>query len=202
VPTDAEISWISPIQLDYVAAMADEAQLLKILRKQLRDAIASQGFSAVDLARCVYVVRMGGPFIVAYPCADSPVLYVGRGNAPSRLASHLGKWLHAAHKFGSGVGIELRICVPRRRKRADFFKCVEADLIGWFQAKYGAIPFFNSRREPKWEGCVDYNPTSEADLRRALGVGRGNRPQWAIRPLPSNTTHDVYQKGIDPSIFA
>ena len=177
--------------------MAEEERLLRVLRNQLRSAIAEQRFGAEPMKRCVYVVRMKGPVVIAYPKADSPVLYVGRGDAPTRLASHLGNWLHTAHKFGSGVGIELRICVPRRRGRSDFFKNVEADMIVWFQRKYGAIPFFNSRREKKWEDKVRYPPSSRSDLNRALGVGSGNRPQRAIRPLPSNDAYPGFHKGLD-----
>jgi hypothetical protein len=95
----------------------------------------------------------------------------------------------------------LRICVPRRRSRAEFFKNVEADMILWFRRKYGAIPFFNSRRELKWENQVKYPPASRADLNRALGVGSGNRPEWAIRPLPSNEAYDVFHKGLDWASF-
>jgi hypothetical protein len=201
VPSEAEISWADPIVLDFVAAMEDKDRLLRLLRKQLRDAIAEQRFVPTDLKRCVYVVRMRGPVVVAYPVRNSPVLYVGRGDAPGRLATHLGNWMREVHKFGSGVGVELRICVPRRRKRQDFYKYVEADLIHWFQKKYGAIPFFNSRREQQWESCVEYSATSERELRQALGVGSGNRPQWAIRPLPANEGYEVFHKGFDPGVW-
>lgn len=195
------ISWIDPIRLDYSAAL-QKAALLKALRKQLREGILrQQAFTESDLDRCVYVVRMKGPVVIAYPWADSPVLYVGRGQAPKRLASHLKKWLHDAHRFGSEVGVELRICVPRRTNRVDFFKNVEADLIDWFEEKNGAIPFFNSRRETSWAGKVNYLPTQRTDLARALGVGSGNRPEWAVRPLRSNANVDVYHRGLHPNAW-
>jgi len=195
------ISWIDPIQLDYSAAQ-QEAAILKALRRQLRDGMLAQsGFSDRDLDRCVYVIRMTGPVVVAYPWDNSPVLYVGRGQAPKRLAAHLKNWLHEAHRFGSKVGVELRICVPRRTNRADFFKNVEADLIDWFRQKNGAIPFFNSRRETSYAGRVDYLPTQIKDLRRALGVGSGNRPEWAVRPLRSNSNVGVYYTGIHPDAW-
>ncbi len=201
MPSEAEISWTDPIQLNFVEALTEEGRLLRKLRKQLRDALAEQGFAPDDLRRCVYIVRMRGPVLVAYPRGNSPVLYVGRGDAPGRLANHLGRWLHAVHKFGSGVDVELRICVPRRRGRRDFFKCVEGDLIHWFQQRYGSIPFFNSRREQLWEGRVSYFPTSKRELRQALSVGSGNRPQWAIRPLPANPRYEVFHKGLDPELL-
>lgn len=192
--SEAEIAWIDPIHLTY---LSDEGRLLTALRRQLREAIEAQGFAKGDLERCVYIIRVRGTVVVAYPQDDSPVLYVGRGDAPSRLASHLKKWLHTAHKFGSEVGVEIRICIPRRKKRTDFFKNVEADLIRWFYDKYGAIPFFNSRLETHWEGKVEYSTTSERALRQALSVGSGNRPQWAIRPRPANPAYDVFHKGVD-----
>lgn len=195
------ISWIDPIKLDYSGAQ-QETTILKGLRRQLRAGILSQSsFSEQDLDRCVYVVRMTGTVVVAYPWDDSPVLYVGRGKAPNRLAAHLKNWLHEAHRFGSKVGVELRICVPRRTNRADFFKNVEADLIDWFEQKNGAIPFFNSRRETRFAGKVDYLPTQVKDLRRALGVGSGNRPEWAVRPLMSNSNVGVYYKGLHPDAW-
>ena len=161
----------------------------------MREGIVDQGFDASELRRCVYVVRMAGPVVVAYPWRDSPVLYVGRGDAPKRLASHLKNWLHGAHRFGKDVGVELRICLPRRTARAGFFKNVEADLICWFQQKHGAIPFFNARLETKYAGEVTYLGTQIKDLRRAIGVGSGNRPEWAIRPLRSNRDVGVYYSG-------
>ena len=195
------LSWIDPIKLDYSSAQQD-AVILKGLRKQLSDGILSQsGFSKRDLNRCVYVVRMTGSVVVAYPWADSPVLYVGREQAPSCLAAHLENWLHEAHRFGNKVGVELRICVPRRTNRVDFFKNVEADLIDWFEQQNGAIPFFNSRRETLYAGRVDYLPTQVKDLQRALSVGSGNRPEWAVRPLPSNSYVGVYYKGLHPNAW-
>lgn len=192
--SEAELFWIEPIQLTY---LSDEGRLLSALRRQLREAIEAQGFVKGDLDRCVYVIRVRGTVVVAYPQADSPVLYVGRGNAPARLASHLKKWLHTAHKFGSEVGVEIRICIPRRRGRPDFFKCVEADLIRACYNTCGSIPFFNSRLEQTWEGRVTYSPTSKRAMGQALGVGSGNRPQWAIRPRPANPAYEVYHKGVD-----
>jgi len=187
------ITWAEPIVLDFASAL-QEAKLLSALRKQLRNKIADLG-SPGDLDRCVYVVRMKGPVVVAYPNGDSPVLYVGRGDAPKRLAAHLKNWPHDVHRFGDSVGVELRICIPRWPNRTEFFKNVEADLIAWFQEDYGAIPFFNSRLETSYSEVIDYLPTHKKDLKRALGVGSGNKPEWAIRPLRSNKSHAVYEKG-------
>ena len=195
MPSEAEIYWIDPIALDFASALTDEDRLLKLLRKQLRAAITGQGFEARDLKRCVYVVRMTGPVVVAYPTKSSPVLYVGRGDAPGRLATHLGNWLSEVHRFGRDVGVELRICVPRRRGREGFFKCVEADLIRELQYRYGAIPFFNSRRELRWEHQVTYFPTSRKQMSQALGVGSGKRPQWAIRPTRANANYVLFNRG-------
>lgn len=188
------ISWMEPVSLDYASALREE-KLLAALRRQLRAGIIDQGFPAAEMARCVYVVRMTGPVVVAYPDGDSPVLYVGRGNAPSRLASHLKHWLHDVHRFGNSVGIELRICLPRRPNRTGFFKNVEADLIAWFQDRYGAIPFFNSRLETSYSGAIDYGPSQKKDLLQSLGTGSGKRPQWAIRPLASNANYSTYNRG-------
>jgi hypothetical protein len=191
---DGKISWLEPVQLDFERALANEAKLLKELQRQLADGVASHG----TLTRCVYVIRMTGPFIIAYPKNNSPVLYVGSGQAGSRLASHLRNWLSEVHKFGRDVGIEIRICMPRRRKLLNFFKHVEADLIERFLKKYGSLPFFNSRREPNYAAKVEYNKTINMLLDRAIGIGNGNRPRWAIKPTPANKNLALYLKGTSP----
>jgi hypothetical protein len=100
--------------------------------------------------------------------------------------------------FGRNVGVEIRICMPRRQKREDFYKNVEADLIAKFTKKLGSLPFFNSRQETKYVGKVRYNKTTNMLLDRAVGIGSGNRPRWAIKPTPANQNLALYLKGTDP----
>jgi hypothetical protein len=191
---EGEIKWLTPVQLDFESALVDEEKFLKQLSKQLRQGIRDQG----PLTRCVYVIRMTGQFIVAYRNGNSPVLYVGRGGAGQRLASHLKNWLSEVHEFGREVGVEIRICMPRRKKRRDFFKNVEADLIARFAKKHGSLPFFNSKRETKFEKQVVYDVPARKLLDRSIGIGNGNRPRWAIKPTLANKNLALYLKGTDP----
>jgi hypothetical protein len=191
----ASLMWLKHIELRPEQGLGTEASIAKTLRKQLIAALQEQEYSPADLKRCVYVIRMKGDFVIAYPRGRSPVLYIGRGSAFGRLSSHLRRWLHEVEGFGKDVRIEVRVCRPRRRNLADMFKYVEADLICRFAARYGSIPFFNSRRETSFEDWVEYTDVDDGQLSAALGVGKGKRPSWAIAPAPANKNYDVFHRG-------
>jgi hypothetical protein len=195
VKPKVSLVWLDRICLRPEKDLSTRAEIIKTLRKQLITALAEQGYRPTDLERCVYVIRMQGDFVIAYPDRWSPVLYIGRGSAFGRLSSHLRRWLHEVEGFGKDVRVEIRVCRARRRHFPDMFKYVEADLIADFFNRYGAIPFFNSRREPSFEDCVWYTDRDERQLRAAIGVGSGKRPRWAIAPTPANKNYDVYHKG-------
>lgn len=190
-----DMTWLEHIELKPDRSLGSVAAIVKTLRRELIEALDAQGYAAADLKRCVYVIRMKGDFVIAYPFGRSPVLYIGRGSALGRLSSHLRRWLHEIDGFGKDVRIEIRVCRTRRKNVTDMFKFVEADLIDWFADKYGIIPFFNSRRETAYEGCVDYTDTDAAQMKAALGVGKGKRPLWAIAPAPANKNYDVFHRG-------
>lgn len=190
-----DMTWLEHIELKPDRSLGSVTAIVKTLRRELIEALDAQGYAAADLKRCVYVIRMKGDFVIAYPFGRSPVLYIGRGSALGRLSSHLRRWLHEIDGFGKDVRIEIRVCRTRRKNVTDMFKFVEADLIDWFADKYGIIPFFNSRRETANEGCVDYTDTDAAQMKAALGVGKGKRPLWAIAPAPANKNYDVFHRG-------
>lgn len=192
----ANLDWLDIITLKPDRSLGSQAAIVKTLRKELTEALAEQCYGAANLKRCVYVIRMKGEFVIAYPWRRSPVLYIGRGSALGRLSSHLRRWLHEVDKFGRDVSIEIRVCRARRRNFGEMYKYVEADLIAWFAQRYGVIPFFNSRRESSYEDCIDYTETDEALMRAALGVGKGKRPLWAIAPAPANKNYDVFHRGL------
>lgn len=189
------MTWLEHIELKPDRSLSSEAAIVKTLRRELTEALEKLGYTAGDLKRCVYVIRIKGDFVIAYPLRRSPVLYIGRGSALGRLSSHLRRWLHEIDGFGKDVRIEIRVCRTRRRNVAEMFKHVEADLIDWFAERYGVIPFFNSLRETAYEGCVTYTDTDEAQMKAALGVGKGKRPLWAIAPAPANKNYDVFHRG-------
>lgn len=192
----ASLVWLESIELKPDRSLGTEAATVKTLRRELTDALTDQGYTAVDLKRCVYVIRMKGDFVIAYPWRRSPVLYIGRGSALGRLSTHLSRWLHEVDDFGKDVAIEIRVCRTRRRNVGEMFKYVEADLIAQHRERFGAIPFFNSRRETSYEDCVDYTDTDEALMRASLGVGKGKRPRWAIAPAPANKNYEVFHRGV------
>lgn len=188
--------WLEPILLEPSQIVGTDKQLTKFLRSKFRQALSDQASSATD--RCVYVIRMVGQFVVAYPDGRSPVLYIGRGTASQRVAAHLKNWVTDLTKLGSNVRIEIRICRPRRKRNDEFYKCVEADLLERFLSKYGCIPFFNSQRQGAFAAeCKGtwYTDTDEKRFSAAIGIGRGNRPRWAIAPAPANRNYRVYHTG-------
>lgn len=191
----ASLKWLDHIELKPEQGLRTPALIVKTLRAQFTASLAKQKYGPTDLDRCVYVIRMKGDFVIAYPRMRSPVLYIGRGSAFGRISAHLRNWLNEVEGFGRDVRIEIRVCRPRRRNLEDIFKYVEADLIRNFANSYGAIPFFNSRRETTFEECVDYTDTDEELMRAALGVGKGKRPRWAIAPAPANKNYDLFYRG-------
>lgn len=182
------------VRIDLTSVLNNETQLLKALQKELRE-----GLSAIpdgSLSRAVYVIRMTGDFLIAYERRNSPVLYIGRGNCTQRLAAHLKNWLHEVRGFGTGVGVEIRIASPRRQNRPDLFKNVEADLIAHFAKDHGSVPFFNRKYERKYAGKIrTYSPTERKEMRRAIIIGSGNRPQWALKPTKANKAFSTFMKG-------
>ena len=195
---DGELKWLEPVNLDFASALENEESFLKTLRKQVRDAVREQEPADESLKRSVYIIRMTGQFLVAYGKLNSPVLYIGRGTTSSRVASHLRNWLYQAHTFGNDIGVEIRIVIPRRKKRPDFYKNVEADLLYEFKKKHNALPFFNGRSEHKYAQKIRaYSKTNTTLLSRAIGVGAGKRPQWAIRPTKANANFATYLRGFD-----
>lgn len=189
-----DVSWLKPIPIPKPLGATVE-ETLKILRRAFREGFRNQGYDDSDLDRCVYVLRIIGDTVIDYDAGCSPVLYVGRGQAPKRIASHLKNWLSDAFKMGHESAIEIRICMPRRKNRPNYYKNIEAYLIHMHFKKYGCIPFFNSHRESSYENKLRYGPSQIKILSQSLGIGRGNRPKWAIRPMPSNPAYETYCRG-------
>lgn len=189
-----DIEWLDPIHLEF-EEHDTQADFLKSLRKTLRNGFRKQGRVDSELSRSVYVIRVFGDTVIDYPEKESPVLYIGRGNAPGRVISHIENWLSDIFYRGNDTDIEIRMLRPRRRGRTDYFKNIEADLIETFLSETGNLPFFNSRREKKYSGKIRYGPSQERQLRRLLRVGQGKRPQWAIRPMPANPSYETYWRG-------
>ena len=189
---------LDPIILDYNEAKAvGEEKFLRHLRRQMSEAIKEQGHSSEAMKRSVYVVRLKGAFLIAYPAKESPTIYIGRGDAPMRLASHLKKWMMHVHNFGSDTTVEIRVLLPLRQGRVDYFKYVEGAMIAEHEKIYGAIPLFNGRRETAYGYDIGHTVEHKALFRSLIGVGRGNRPWWALTPLNANPFTELFYKGMN-----
>lgn len=188
-----DIHWLDPVRL----AIDDEVEgpVSRQLQRQMRAGYRDQGVSEEQMERSVYIVRLTGSFVLQYPRCNSPVLYIGRGDAPSRLARHVPNWLVNVFYFGSDTEVEVRMLRPRRRGRADYYKNVEADLLKMFSKRTGSLPMFNKCRETKFEDCIDYGSSQQRRLNQQIGVGSGKRPHWAITPTRANPNYDTYHTG-------
>ena len=185
----------SCVNLNFTTALNNEGRLLQKLQCELSNGLGELEHGEDNLARAVYVIRMTGAFLIAYKKRNSPVLYVGRGNCTQRLASHLKNWMSEVHGFGVNVGVEIRVACPRRQNRPDFYKNVEADLLARFARKHGSLPFFNRRYEVQYAGKVHYSNESGTNLDRAIGIGSGQRPRWALTPTRANKAFASFTKG-------
>jgi hypothetical protein len=180
--------------IDFTSELDNETKFLRELRRQLR--IGLEKLPEKQLGRAVYVIRMTGDFLIAYEKGNSPVLYIGRGYLNQRLAAHIKNWRHEVRRFGSGVGGEIRVASPRRKKRQDFYKNVEADLLGQFANRYDSLPFFNRRYEKKYGGRIhSYQREESKAMRGAIMIGKGYRPKWALKPTRANTGFATFMKG-------
>ncbi|THG37785.1 hypothetical protein [Sphingomonas olei] len=186
-----DITWLDPIKLE-LSGNEDQAALVKRLQRKIADD------ASVDrLDRSVYIIRMAGSFIIDYPDGASPVVYIGRGDSVSRLARHLKRWATDVFKWGSDSNLEVRILRPARTGRYDYFANVEADLLRMFYQRYGGLPMMNKRFEDSYAGVVDYGKTQQDKLWASIGIGKGVRYKWAIRPLRSNKHYATYHAGQD-----
>ncbi len=48
---------------------------------------ALEVYDNTELGRCVYILRLGGPFAIQYVNRASPTLYIGRGKIQQRVTS-------------------------------------------------------------------------------------------------------------------
>lgn len=183
-----DIKWLDPIGLRLLED-DDVSSLIERLKSHIKAA------NIPELKRSVYIIRMSGSFIIDYPNGPSPVVYVGRGDSVNRLATHLKKWASEVFTWGSDTTIEIRILRPSRKNRADYFKNVEADLLEMFAVRFGGLPLINSRYEQKYQGLVNYGNSQVTRLNQAIGIGKGKKHKWAIRPLPSNVHYHTYFRG-------
>jgi hypothetical protein len=186
----SEIKWGEAIRVKFGFAGLTPRHAVPIIRELIED----QWPKMRRPRQCVYVIRLCGPVAVDYGSEHSPVIYIGEGNAYSRLYNHAG-WISSLLVSVPNTEIEIRIAQVARRNQPDLYRHIEADLIAWFFEDFHALPWFNRQRERSKERKYSYSHEAELELRRHLGVGAGNTFLWAIRPTHNNDQHAAYCKG-------
>jgi hypothetical protein len=142
----------------------------------------------------VYAIRLLGDVAVQYPTRFSPVVYVGEGSAYSRLYGHTG-WLVPLLISVPQLSVEIRIVEVARKNNKELYKHIEADLLFWFSARHGALPWFNRQRETSKERVYAYEGRARTELKKMISVGSGRTYRWAIRPTVNNPQYEPYGKG-------
>jgi len=167
----------------------------KYARTIARDRIRSQWPAQKRPTQSVYCICLTGTVAVAYPNTFSPVIYIGEGNAYTRLNQHV-QWLVPLLMSIPQLGIEIRLLESVRRNNRILYRHIEADLINWFSNEYGALPWFNRQQESGKVGAYEYERDARTLLNAMIGVGAGRRYLWAIQPTKNSPTFDPYSKGI------
>lgn len=165
---------------------------MRTIMKSITEHIVSDGYKFSYLARSVYVIRLSGSFLINYPNEPSPVLYIGKGNFKNRINAHR-SWLQEFFTYLRGDKFEVRFCLPRVPNNLGVEKEVEAYLHHRFIRRYGMLPI-NNTQLAKITRQHTFTPARSLD--KAISIGRGNKPHWAVVPLRSNAWHTRYHNNL------
>jgi hypothetical protein len=188
--TRKHIRWRNPISITFGFTGIDSDEAAMLVRKRLKDQ-----FPKLDRpSQCVYVVRLKGDVAIAYGEDFSPVIYIGEGNAASRLRGHA-EWIAELLVAVPNAEIEVWVADCVRTNDAHLCQYVEADLISAFIKKYSCLPWFNRQREKKFMEKRNYAPEVWAEFNQRIGKVQGTRYIWAIRPTSNNSQYDPYSTG-------
>lgn len=175
----------APVQIAWHWTGFDPKETQAKLKQRLEEA----GAPMTRIDRAVYVIRLQAPFAIQYPTKYTPVLYIGEGNLLTRLNAHR-KWAETLLGLGFRFPLEVACCCPRVKGNTEAYKVFEAHLLNVFYERYGSLPLKNSIHEYK---AYDHHYERVATS-AVLGPGRGNKPMWAIQPLPSNPFKPVFDR--------
>jgi hypothetical protein len=169
----------------------------KYAKTIMRDIMKEQWPEQDRPEKCVYIVRLRGEVAVQYPSKRfSPVVYVGEGNARKRVYSHV-HWLVPLLVSVPQLEVEIDVVEVLRKNQPNLYKHVEADLLAWFSAGHGSVPWFNKQRETSKEGHYEYVPAAKKALGNTIALRSGAKYQWAIQPTKNNDQHDPFAKGVE-----
>lgn len=188
--TEDHIRWREPIAIHFGFSGITPQESIALTRGRLREQ-----FPYLDKPhQCVYVVRLKGDVAIDYRDEFSPVIYIGEGNAATRLHNH-SNWIAELLVTVPNAQIEVRVADCVRRNDTKLCKYVEADLIALFEKKYRCLPWFNRQRETKHEGQRSYTEKVLKDFSQRVGKVQGSNYIWAIRPTHNNKQSDHYWAG-------
>jgi len=188
--TTNQIRWRNPISVRFGFTGINPAEAVTLVRSRL-----TAQFPTLDKpAQCVYVVRLKGDVAIAYSGDFSPVIYIGEGNAATRLYDHA-RWIAELLVAVPNAEIEVRVADCVRTNDTDLCQYVEADLIAAFVEKYKCLPWFNRQREQKYVGKRQYEDAVLTEFNQRIGKVQGSRYLWAIRPTSNNEQYKPYSTG-------
>ena len=187
----SHIRWREPITIKFGFTGIDAAEAALLVRKRFKE-----DFPDLDRpGQCVYVVRLKGSVAVAYKSNFTPAIYIGAGNAASRLYNHA-NWIAELLVAVPNADIEVRVADCVRKNDVDLYRYVEADLIAAFIDKFECLPWFNRQRERSYEGQREYDAEVLKDFRARIGRVKGSKYLWAIQPTSNNAQYDHYKAGL------
>lgn len=188
--TQQHIRWRDPISIKFGFSGIDPDEAEMLVKKRLKDQ-----FPDLDRpGQCVYVVRLKGDVAIAYGEDFSPVIYIGEGNAASRLHDNA-EWIAELLVAVPNAEIEVRVADCVRTNDTELCQYVEADLISAFVQKFSYLPWFNRQREKKYLGKRSYSAEVWTEFNQRIGKVQGSRYLWAIRPTKNNSQYEHYSAG-------
>jgi hypothetical protein len=184
------IRWRDPITVTFGFTGLEPLEAVTLVRSRLK-----KQFPTLDKpGQCVYVVRLKGSVAVAYGEDFSPVIYIGEGNAATRLYNHA-NWIAELLVAVPNAEIEVRVADCVRSNDGNLCQYVEADLIENFIENYKCLPWFNRQRETSCAGWRTYDEAVLKEFRQRIGKVQGSRYLWAIRPTDNNKQFGHYNSG-------
>lgn len=138
----SEISWSNSISIDFGFTGLSKDQAIPIIRKIIQD----KWPVLRRKKQCVYIIRLSGNVAVSYGEKHSPVIYIGEGDAYSRLYNHV-DWLASLLVSVPNLTVSVHIAEIARKNHSSLYQYIEADMIYWFAREYGMLPWFNRQRE-------------------------------------------------------
>lgn len=186
----SEIRWKTRIPINFGFTGVDEDDAVAIMKRLIR----KQWPELKRPRQCIYVIRVTGDVAIRYPKRVSPTIYIGQGRAKGRLTNHT-QWLAPLVMSIPKLGLDLRVAEIVRRNNTSLCTHVEADMLAWFQARHGALPWFNRQRERSKEEIYEYAREAKQKLTKGYTTGTGNSFRWAIAPTKNNPHHNAFARG-------